>query len=332
MSAPTLRNVAKQLGLGKSTVQRALTGSTSVSEETRRRVLEAAEQIGYRRDVYFATLSAHRKTSGKVTLPVHFLFGSPVNPNFHQGHNCYPGLNRQGEKKGYEVHNVTMEEFTHWQSMLRILYHRGSRGLLVEQIDPVMHELLRNFDLLPVVCCERQEGLGFHTVRYGVGERVRMCWAKLWQAGYRRIGFALHRHGEGILDDRDRLGAALTLLHDVRVKDRVPPLENLNDVFYREWLASHKPDAVISFNPGCWYKGMDHPNRPKALVSLHASPKGKAIHHVPGAASPADVFASEVIVLLDRLVRFGEMGRPAHPIDVVIPPVWHEGAGIPPAA
>ena len=34
---------------------------------------------------------------------------------------------------------------------------------------------------------------------------------------------------------------------------------------------------------------------------------------------------------MDSLIRHGEIGMAANPVAVVIPPVWHEGQGIPPA-
>ena len=44
---PTIRDIARRLGVNASTVSRALSGSELVKEETRRRILREAKQCGY---------------------------------------------------------------------------------------------------------------------------------------------------------------------------------------------------------------------------------------------------------------------------------------------
>ena len=46
----TIKTIAKALSLSASTVSRGLQGDPSVTEKTRRKILETAEQLGYRRD------------------------------------------------------------------------------------------------------------------------------------------------------------------------------------------------------------------------------------------------------------------------------------------
>ncbi len=48
MSRPTIADVAAEAGVSKTTVSHALTGQGRVKEETTRRVLDAAERLGYR--------------------------------------------------------------------------------------------------------------------------------------------------------------------------------------------------------------------------------------------------------------------------------------------
>jgi len=68
-SAPTLRDVAGRAGVSPMTVSRSLHGDPRVSDATRRRVLEAVDELGYRRNELARNLRLGR-TSGLVGLVV----------------------------------------------------------------------------------------------------------------------------------------------------------------------------------------------------------------------------------------------------------------------
>ena len=65
-----LKELAKQLGLSQTTVSRALNGYPEVSETTRRRVSEAARQLGYRPDANAIRLATGRVGAIGVALPL----------------------------------------------------------------------------------------------------------------------------------------------------------------------------------------------------------------------------------------------------------------------
>ncbi|MEU0519287.1 LacI family DNA-binding transcriptional regulator [Streptosporangium sp. NPDC006007] len=75
--AATLRDVAAAAGVSVSTASRALTGSSEISESTRRRVSRAAQSMGYRRNL--AAVSLRTRRSGLVGLVLNNL----VNHTFH---------------------------------------------------------------------------------------------------------------------------------------------------------------------------------------------------------------------------------------------------------
>jgi LacI family transcriptional regulator len=68
----TIRDVARLAGLSKSTVANVLKddGSVYIAPETRRRVLEAVERTGYRRNAVAAALSVGRTDTIGVVLPM----------------------------------------------------------------------------------------------------------------------------------------------------------------------------------------------------------------------------------------------------------------------
>ena len=72
----TIIDIAKQLNLSKSTVSRALTGHSHVNSDTRRRVLELAEQLNYQRNqLAISLLTSQTRTVG-IMVPefVSFFF------------------------------------------------------------------------------------------------------------------------------------------------------------------------------------------------------------------------------------------------------------------
>lgn len=79
----TIREIAEDLGVALSTVSRSLNDSPAISEATKQRVREAAERLGYRRDVAAAALRSGRShvlglVLGDVTNPFFALLAQHV--------------------------------------------------------------------------------------------------------------------------------------------------------------------------------------------------------------------------------------------------------------
>ena len=60
LTKPTIHDVASLAGVSKSLVSLALSGSEKVSEQSRGKILEAAEQLGYRRNAAARSLAVKR--------------------------------------------------------------------------------------------------------------------------------------------------------------------------------------------------------------------------------------------------------------------------------
>ncbi len=71
-SHPTIRDVAARAGVSKSLVSLALQNAPRVAPATRQAILEAAEELGYRRNAAAHALGAHRtRTVGVFVLDLH---------------------------------------------------------------------------------------------------------------------------------------------------------------------------------------------------------------------------------------------------------------------
>lgn len=58
----TIEDVAREAGVSRQTVTRAMNGMTEISAKTRQRVLDAANALGYRPSRFASNLAARRKS------------------------------------------------------------------------------------------------------------------------------------------------------------------------------------------------------------------------------------------------------------------------------
>lgn len=324
--------LAARLGLGKSTVQRALSNSPLVSNDTKARVLAAAREAGYSGDPYFAALSAKR---GRLTTKTVRLdhFHEPLSDvSARLGFDCHEVLRDCGRRSGYDVVRAPWRKGDTADAVAKMLWARGSAGFLFGRVTERSAKALIGFGRVPMVSLYRQAHLPVHTVRFDVAGAVRECWERLWAAGWRRIGCAVMRHAVEIEDDQDRLGAALELITTrLAVADRVPPLAcGIRDhEAYFAWLRRYRPEAVIGFDAGL---GVIHQNagyRNVPYVTLHTSERRIMTAHIPGTSLPIHDWARQVIARMDLMIRHGETGQPDRPAHTVLPNLWVPGSGIP---
>ncbi len=66
---PTIIDIAKELGISKSTVSRALTGHPNISKETQKRVLELAKKLDYQKNTLALSLVKHQSFSLGAVVP-----------------------------------------------------------------------------------------------------------------------------------------------------------------------------------------------------------------------------------------------------------------------
>jgi LacI family transcriptional regulator len=90
----TIKDIAKELGISYSSVSRAINNKPSVSKETRKKVLEAAERMGYRPN-YLA-----RGLVNKISNTIGVIIPDIVNPFFAE---ITKGVMETADKYGYTV-------------------------------------------------------------------------------------------------------------------------------------------------------------------------------------------------------------------------------------
>ncbi len=96
---PTLADLARQAGVSKATVSRALSGSPEVSEATRQRIRALAWRTGYRIDARARALATRRTQTIGLVIPrtARFIF---ANPYFSQ---LIEGIGEVVDAAGYHI-------------------------------------------------------------------------------------------------------------------------------------------------------------------------------------------------------------------------------------
>ncbi|MBK5721899.1 LacI family DNA-binding transcriptional regulator, partial [Dysgonomonas sp. Marseille-P4677] len=69
MKYTTIKDIASELGISKSTVSRALSGDSNVSKKTKERVLALAENLGYKPNEMAANLRRQQSKTIGIIVP-----------------------------------------------------------------------------------------------------------------------------------------------------------------------------------------------------------------------------------------------------------------------
>lgn len=147
---PTIYDIARAMGVSQTTVANALKGKGNVSESTRARILQYAQEVGYRPNVLARSL-AQRKT-----FTIGFILPTIANP-------FYPKIAEEIERIAGE-HNYqvvlcnTHSDPRRGRQHLERLESRWVDGIIVMGVSMEIADIQERFAQgLPVVLCDWQE-------------------------------------------------------------------------------------------------------------------------------------------------------------------------------
>lgn len=129
--AVTIKDVSEKCGLSVSTVSKALNHYTDISEETRRRVLEVAQGIGYHPNALARAL----KTNRSLNLGVLFVddFGSGLmHPYFSA---VLDSFKQSAESRGYDITFINHNLGSNRMTFLEHCQYRNVDGVCLACID-----------------------------------------------------------------------------------------------------------------------------------------------------------------------------------------------------
>ncbi|MBL9189315.1 MAG: LacI family DNA-binding transcriptional regulator [Opitutaceae bacterium] len=332
-STPTLRSLAKELGLSRTTVSDALRGSPRVDPETAQRVKEAATTAGYRRNpLAGALMSELRRSRGTAFRGVIAIvdFEEPERPKsalrFHS--ELYGGAETRAGELGFKVERfpvgrggVTVQRL---DSILQ------SRGILGVMLLPTWGEPdLSGLDwtrFAGVYTDYRIERPALHSVCPDHYRSMLAALRHLHSLGYRRPGLQLHRpHDERL---QFRWAAAFRAFQENTPGIEILPpliLDNLSQAEFAKWFRRHKPDVVLSHHTETidWMElhGAKVPAT-HGFVCLNLLGRTRAC---AGLDLQARTIGSRGMELLIAQLQRNETGIPEWPSTTTIPAKWVDG-------
>ena len=179
----TLKDVAKRAGVSSSAVSRTFTDGASVSDKMRKKVENAAKELGYQPNALASSLTTGRtKLIGLVSNNFH-------NPIFLQ---VFDLFTRGLQDRGLRPLIVNLSDETDPDNSVRMLQQYSVDGVVVASstLSPSFAKAFRDAKL-PVVHCfgKNSSTPEVHVVGIDNVEAGRMAAHELIDRGYRKIGF-----------------------------------------------------------------------------------------------------------------------------------------------
>ncbi|MEO6541002.1 MAG: LacI family DNA-binding transcriptional regulator [Ferruginibacter sp.] len=248
--AITIKDIAKALGLSTSTVSRALRGSHEISSDTKKMVIEYAEQFNYRPNPIALSLKERRSRSiGVVVCEI-------ANNFFSQAIN---GIESVAYNRGYHV--IISQSHESYDREVVNVEHLASRsvdGLLVSisaETDRFEHFKNLHDKGFPIVFFDRiTDGIETHKVVADNYKGGYDATQHLIDAGYKKIAHLTSASHLSI--SRERLEGYKAALRDNNIPLNESYIKNCNHggMIYKELEDAvkslvdlkDKPDAIFS--------------------------------------------------------------------------------------
>lgn len=326
-----METIAQRMGISKVTVSNAMRGSGRVSEETRRRVLAMAEQLGYRPNPLVTALMSNlrrRRSGRRCTLAfLNFFPGRDdwkEHPTFVQFHR---GARRRAEELGYRVE-------LHWQGEVEgnskrlgsILYARGIPGLVLAPLPMSGIKIDLDWSRFATVAIGTTfQAFHAHRVSNHQFHSVRLAVDKLAERGFRRLALVMPRNDDEKVENVWMGGFISAQLH--HGLPPTPPLitGEFNARTVLPWLRENQIEAVVSTNHHI-VRWLTEAGRrvPGDISFVHldwSAEKGD----LAGVDQCSDRVGAAAVDLVVEQLNNNEIGIPAQPKTVMIDGGWRDG-------
>jgi len=334
----TLRDVARAAGCHFSTVSLALRDHPRLPAETRARLRQLAQQLGYVADPLLASLSSYRTARQPVTFrsALAWVTNHPTIHGWKQAelfHQYFLGAEERARALGYKLDVFWLRERGMTPARAsQILRSRNVSGLLIAP-NPAPGATLEldwpSFSAVALGYTLASPSL--HLVSTHQYRSIKLALQQLMARGYQRIGLVMPDLSDARVD-RNWLAGYLVTQQFLPPRQRVPQLfpPAWDDRGFAAWVARHKPDAIVTKNA----EVLPALRRLGRRVPEDIGVAFLTLPTVDGELSGLDENPREVGAaaadFLAAMIHRNERGVPAMPQRVLIDGTWIDGRTVRP--
>jgi LacI family transcriptional regulator len=350
----TLAQVAVKACVHVTTVSMALRNDVRLPETTRARIKKIADEMGYRPDPLLRALVAYRGRAMPRRNPPTIAYVTnwavrwgwkkvPAHLEFFQG------AEEKANELGYQLEHFWLHEPGYTQMRMgKILYARGINGLVIashsrERGDELQFDW-QHFSAVKIDYFPHQPPL--HNVTNNQTGVIRLAMRKVREAGYKRIGFVMHRGWDHAVDynwTAGFLGEQQLMPRNNRVPAHIfPELNPVERWFnetnaavvadlepFRQWLDRYKPEVVISkaayVLPLFEKLGLKVP-QDIAFVDICLA---KGERSIAGVRQNHEAVGAIAIEILSGQLQHNKFGIPAIPTSTYVEGTWFDNGSCP---
>ena len=257
--SPGMSDIAKIAGVSKNTVSLALRDSPLISDKTKRRVVKAAQSVGYEKNAAFSKFMSEIKMSGlrryRETVA---LINANEDPDALKSHPTIPkyveGIRRAAEREGFALDEFWLHDPAMGaRALARILRMRGIRGGVItglmdnNRLPAKFRELWRSFKFV-ITGVRTYEP----TLNFAIADHFLIAYQAALQAlahGYDRPALVLDREIDELIEGRFT-GGFLRAQINMPLQNRIEPFFKVreaheNPAIFARWFEKNRPNALV---------------------------------------------------------------------------------------
>ncbi|WP_269538673.1 LacI family DNA-binding transcriptional regulator [Cerasicoccus fimbriatus] len=248
----TLRDIAREAGVSLATVSRALRDEPRTAPETKKKVHDIANKLGYRPDPALQVLIERRWHGRRANegMNIAYLFDG-------RGHNAktcqleFKRFRESAQAKGYALIAEDVSDYPNAQKLIRRMGFMGVAGVVIAVMANApypMDAINERFAAVSINVSTWQPNCP--VVMHDEFLGIERAWSRLTRMGYQRIGALLQDYPESYSMDL-RLGGVFCRQHYVQsAGNRIPfHLHHQNagpdDQGIRRWIDNYQPEVIL---------------------------------------------------------------------------------------
>jgi LacI family transcriptional regulator len=252
-----LDDIARSLGVHRSTISLALRNSPKIPEATRARIQTEAKRLGYKPNPLVTALMRTRRSGGEakdVTLA--YVTNYPTRFGWRREHTGLPdyfrGATARAEELGYKLDHFWLgEPGMTPKRMSTILETRGIHGIIVGRLPAGQVEITLRWELFSSVSLGMTlQHPNLHRVSEDFFAGASAAMRQVLGRGYRRVGFVFAEPDDCARVSDQWMSAFMWNQSRTSAANLIPPFMYVrgddNARRFQKWRRETKPDVLLA--------------------------------------------------------------------------------------